>query len=257
MRIVTWNVNSLKARLDYVLDFLRTRQPDVLCLQELKLPDAEFPAMAFEAEGYSAVVHGQKSWNGVAVVARSPLTAVRHGLPGAESDGARLVTAEVDGISVTSVYVPNGKSVDHADYRMKLAWLDLLGTYVEEVIGGERPVVVAGDFNLCPADIDSYDPDSFAGTIFHTAEERADYDRLLAAGLVDVYRHLEPDEPGYSWWDYRAGRFHKGEGLRIDLLFASPDVATRVRDAHVDRDFRKKRDGITPSDHAPVVFDLD
>lgn len=256
MRLVTWNVNSLKARVDYVLDFLRTREPDIVCLQELKLPDTEFPHMAFEGVGYTAAVHGQRSWNGVAVLARGPIESVQVGLPGAEELGARLITAEVGGLSVTSVYVPNGKTVDHPDYGMKLEWLDLLAAYVEGMVGGDLPVVVAGDFNLCPADIDSYDPETFAGTIFHTDEERSGYERLLTAGLVDVFRSTNPDMPGFSWWDYRAGRFHKGEGLRIDLLLAERSVAERAAEACVDRDFRKKREGITPSDHAPVIVDL-
>jgi exodeoxyribonuclease-3 len=256
MRLVTWNVNSLKARVDYVLDFLRTREPDILCVQELKLADSDFPYMAFESAGYTVAVHGQKSWNGVAVIARSPVTTLHSGLPGGEDLGARLITVEVDGLSVSSVYVPNGKTVDHPDFAMKLDWLGLLADYVEGIVGGDLPVVLAGDFNLCPADIDSYDPETFAGAIFHTGAERAAYNRLVDAGLVDIFRDTHPDVPGFSWWDYRAGHFHKGEGLRIDLLLAERSVAERVEDALVDRDFRKKREGITPSDHAPVIVDL-
>lgn len=257
MRIATWNVNSLNARLDYLLDFLATRAPDVLCVQELKLADDAFPWVDVEAAGYHAVVHGQKSWNGVAVLAKSQPKLLEAGLPGQAGAGARVVTAEVDGLSVTSVYVPNGKEVGHADFPMKIAWLAALADYAEALTRGDLPVVVGGDFNLCPGDLDSWDPAGFAGHIFHTDAERGAYRRLLDAGLVDVFRAANPSDPGYSWWDYRAGAFHKGMGLRIDLLLASPSLAAAVGEVSVDRDFRKKREGRTPSDHAPVVADLD
>lgn len=257
MRIVTWNVNSVNARLPYVVDYLRTEAPDVLCLQELKVTDEAFPREAFEDEGYSAVVHGQKSWNGVAVLARAGAEPVGAGLPGFEDMGARVVTALVDGLTVTSVYVPNGKSIEHDDYPRKLAWLDAFADHVAELTADGAPHVIAGDFNLCPTDRDTFDPAGFAGTIFHTDAERAAYARLVDGGLVDLYRHVHPDGDDFTWWDYRAGRFHKGQGLRIDFLFGTPDVAARVRDVTVDREFRKKRDDVTPSDHAPVVAALD
>lgn len=257
MRIVTWNVNSVNARLPYVVDYLRNEKPDIVCLQELKVTDDAFPRTVFEDEGYSAVVHGQKSWNGVAVLARSACEPVSAGLAGFEDMGARVVSALVDGLTVTSVYVPNGKSIDHDDYTRKLAWLDAFADHVAALTADGAPHVIAGDFNLCPTDLDSFDPVGFAGTIFHTDAERAAYRRLVDVGLVDLYRSAHAEDNGFTWWDYRAGRFHKGQGLRIDFLFGTPDVASRVRDVTVDREFRKKRDDVTPSDHAPVVATLD
>ncbi len=255
MRIVTWNVNSIKARADYVLDYFATRAPDIVCLQELKVPDDDFPFDRLSDLGYEAAVHGQRQWNGVAVVARNPTTITQEGLPGCGDAGARLVTADVSGVSVTSVYVPNGKTVEHDDFALKLRWLDALIEYLAGVRADAGPMIVAGDFNLCPADVDSYHPDAASGAIFHTAAERDRYRRIVELGLVDIYRAVAPNDPGYSWWDYRGGSFHKGMGLRIDLLLATPDLAQSVTSVAVDRTFRKKRPAIPdvkPSDHAPV-----
>lgn len=259
MRIVTWNVNSLKARLGYLLDFLETRQPDIVCIQELKLADPNVQALApaIKAAGYNIVAHGQPSWNGVAILSKATPKLLQIGLPGAEANGARLITAEIGGQSITSVYVPNGKSVQHPDFQAKLRWLDLFGNYVDALMADDKPVIIGGDFNLCPADIDSYDPEHFAGANLHTAEERQNYDRWSQAGLVDMFRKLDPDTPGFSFWDYRWGQFHRGKGLRIDLLLMEPQAANCAIGTCVDRDFRKKRDDRTPSDHAPVIVDLD
>lgn len=256
MRLATWNVNSIKARLPFVLGWLRARRPDVVCIQELKVADGDFPHAEVEAAGYHAAVHGQPQWNGVAVLSRNPAEVLQVGLPGAEDQGARLLTVAVDGLTVTSVYVPNGKTIDHPDYTSKLTWLDRLGDYAEKAVDPDGAHVIGGDFNIAPGPLDSWDPERFAGTIFHTDEEIARLDRILATGLGDIYRHTHPDGDRFSWWDYRGGSFHKNQGLRIDFLLATAPVRDRVDTIGVDRDYRKKQEGETPSDHAPVIADL-
>jgi len=256
VRIATWNVNGLKARLDFVKLWLRDRRPDVVGLQELKLTDDQFPYGDFEALGYTAAIHGQKGWNGVGVLARGPVTVAQRGLPGHDALGARLLHVETGALAFVTVYCPNGKTVGHTDYPQKLAWLDGLAAYLEGVVTADRPTVVCGDFNVCPAPIDSWNDDAFAGQIFHTDAERARFRRLLAAGLVDVFRARHPTTQAFSWWDYRAGAFHKKQGMRIDLLLATPPVMERVGSVEIDREYRKKHDGLTASDHAPVIADL-
>ncbi len=260
MLLVTWNVNSITARLDFVLDFLATRRPDIVCLQELKVDDDAFPRLAFSQAGYACATHGQRQWNGVGVLVRKDAgpgpEIVQAGLLGQEAAGGRLLTVRALGLTVTSVYIPNGKSVRHPDFALKLAWLDSLATYTEG-LAREGGSVVAGDYNLCPGDLDTWDPAGHAGHIFHTEEERSRFQRLLAQGYHDVFREQVPDERVFSWWDYRAGSFHKKQGLRIDLVLATGDVARRATAASVDRDFRKKREGRVPSDHAPVLVELD
>jgi len=257
MRIATWNVNGLRARFDFVAIWLRERRPDVVALQELKLDDDRFPHDELQVLGYRAVTHGQKAWNGVAVLARGEPAAVRSGLPGQEALGARLVSARVGEVDVTSVYVPNGKTVDHPDYGAKLAWLDALVAHLSEQVSADRPAIVAGDFNLVPADVDSWNPERFAGAIFHTDAERERWRALLDLGLHDLFRERHPGEALFSWWDYRGGAFHRKQGLRIDFLLGTAPVLERARDVVIDRDFRKKKEGLTASDHAPVWVDLD
>ncbi len=253
MLVATWNVNSVKARLPRLLEFLDARGPDVVCLQELKVSEDAFPMLDVRAAGYEAVVVGQRQWNGVAVLAREPL-ALRHaGLPGEGGSGARLVAAAVDGLDVVSVYVPNGKDLGHDDFAGKLRWLERLGDFLAQAYDPGAPLVVAGDFNVCPADVDSFDPVGLAGGIFHTDAERAALSRLRDWGLVDLFRRAHPDVPGFSWWDYRGGNFHRGLGLRIDLLLGTAPVAAGLQGAAVERDFRK---GPKPSDHAPVTVDV-
>ncbi len=256
MRIATWNVNGLRARDEFVAHWLAARQPDVVALQELKLPDEKFPHDAFEAQGYHAAVHGQKAWNGVAVLARKPVEVVQQGLPGQEDFGARLVTARVEGVSVTSVYCPNGKTLEHDDYARKLAWYDALIAHWKEACDPAEPAALCGDFNICPAPIDSWNEERFAGQIFHTDAERERFRALLDSGLVDVFREQHPELQAFSWWDYRGGAFHKKQGLRIDFVLATPPLAARHQSSAIDRDYRKKQDGLTPSDHAPVFADF-
>lgn len=255
MLIATWNVNGIRARSQRLAEFLAERQPDVCCLQELKITEDEFPHLELRASGYHAIINGQAGWNGVAVIAKEQPELVLRGLPGSEDAGARFVVAKVAGIEICSVYVPNGKSVGHPDFKVKLAWLDSLAKHIETRADKDAPLLLGGDFNVNWTDLDSYGGARFRGTSHHTDEERALLDRLRAAGLVDLYRAKYPEEPGYSWWDYRAGAFHKKMGMRIDLLLATPAVANRVTDVIIERDFRKKgkASGAVPSDHAPVV----
>lgn len=257
MRIASWNINGLRARLDFVKAWLAERQPDLVGLQELKLTTDKFPAEDFESLGYAAAVHGQKSWNGVAILARKPLEEVERGLPGQEEAGARLVTARCGDLSFTSVYVPNGKSVEHDDYPKKLAWLDALAEHWRAAHPPDEPAVLCGDLNLCPAGLDSWNEADFAGRIFHTDAERERFAALREAGLVDLFRDLHPEARDFSWWDYRGGAFHRKQGLRIDFLLGTPPVRERLRAVEIDRDWRKKHEGLTPSDHAPVWADLD
>jgi exodeoxyribonuclease-3 len=257
MRLASWNVNGLRARLDFVLHWLRERQPDVVGLQELKLTDEQFPRDVLEQAGYRAAVLGQKSWNGVAVLSREPLEVTQLGLPGQEELGARLIGAEVSGLRFTTIYVPNGKTVEHEDFPRKLAWLGALAERLEVGRAGQRPEILCGDFNVCPAALDSWDEQRFAGSIFHTTAERSRVQRIFAAGFRDVFRECHPHTQAFSWWDYRSGAFHKKQGLRIDLMLATAPVMARVRSVEIDRDYRKKKDGLTSSDHAPVIVDLD
>lgn len=257
MRVATWNVNGLRARLDFVLLWLKERKPDLVAFQELKADDDQFPYAELEAAGWKAVVHGQKAWNGVAVLGRAPVEPVQRGLPGQEDLGARFLTVRAGALALTSVYVPNGKSVGHEDFPRKLAWLDALVDHLRGALRPGEEHVLGGDFNVCPAPLDSWNEAALAGRIFHTDEERSRIAALRDLGFHDAFRELHPDTQAFSWWDYRGGAFHRRQGLRIDLLLATEAVRARVRRVEIDRDWRKKHEGLTPSDHAPVVMELD
>ena len=257
MRIVTWNVNSVKQRMPRLLPWLDERKPDVLCLQELKMTTDAFLALAgqeFADRGYQLAVAGQPGWNGVAIASRVGLEGERVGfpdMPGFPEPEARCISAVCGGIRVTCVYVPNGRAPESDHYQYKLAWLSRLRDFVA---AGPADAVLLGDMNIAPADADVFDPAAFVGSTHVTAPEREALRGLLDAGLVDVVREKWPQERVFSYWDYRAGMFHKDLGMRIDLTLASPPVAGRVRAAWVDRQARK---GKGPSDHAPVIVDLD
>ena len=263
VRIATWNVNGLRARLEFALHWLRERRPGLVGLQELKLSGEHFPHAAFAEAGYRAAVHGQKSWNGVAILCREDLEleVLQTGLPGQGDFGARLLSARAAGLAFTTVYCPNGKNTGHEDFPRKLAWFDALAEHLagqaERTGQGGRAELLVGDFNIVPAALDSWNEKELAGSIFHTGKERARLQALLALGFCDLFREKHPELRAFSWWDYRGGAFHRGQGLRIDLLLGSPDLRARLRSVQVDRDWRKKRDGLTASDHAPVVADLD
>jgi exodeoxyribonuclease-3 len=256
MRVATWNVNGLRARIEFVRLWLRERKPDLVGLQELKLTDEQFPHDAIQAEGYHATTHGQKSWNGVAVLSREPVELLQRGLPGQQDFGARLLSVRAGELEFTTLYCPNGKHTEHADFPRKLAWLDALAEHLEAKHTSQRAAIVCGDFNVCPEPIDSWNEELLHGSIFHTDAERARFARLLAAGFVDLFRRLHPGEEAYSWWDYRGGAFHQRRGLRIDFLLGTPATAAQTTHVSIDREWRKKRDDLTPSDHAPVLVEL-
>lgn len=247
------------ARLDRVLAFLDEYQPDVLLVQETKVAPEAFPHLALEAVGYAAADHSGGRWEGVAVIARHGLdiTAVTLGLAG-EPDvtQARWMEATVDGTRFASVYVPNGRALGTETFADKLSFLEAMAARAETL--GSR-AVIGGDMNVCPTDLDVWDPAVIHGGTHITPEERGRLRNVLDAGFVDAFRTLHPSEPGFSWWDYRAGHFHKGFGLRIDLLLVSADMASGLRTARIDRDYRKpsKVPGTKPSDHAPLIVELD
>jgi exodeoxyribonuclease III len=256
-RLATWNINGLRARIDYILHWLDARQPDVVGFQELKITDELFPTETFEQVGYHVVTHGQKAWNGVAVLSKEPVTTVQSGLPGQADFGARLLTTQVASVQFTTVYCPNGKKVEHDDYPRKLAWFDSLHEYMTAALAAGTPHILCGDFNICPTSLDTWDETAHDGQIFHTKAERERLQALIDCGLVDIYREHFPDTQAFSWWDYRAGSFQRNHGLRIDFVLASPALLPRVQAVTIDRDYRKKKEGLTASDHAPVYIDLD
>jgi exodeoxyribonuclease III len=257
MRIATWNVNSVKQRLPRLLPWLDERRPDVVCLQETKLTDRAFMELLgdpLEDRGYAVAVHGEPTWNGVAILSRIGREDVVKGIPdapGFPEPEARSIAATCDGVRVFSVYVPNGRVPDSEHYHYKLAWLDALRHAVDL---GPDSLVVCGDMNIAPADDDVFNPQAYIGHTHVTGPERAALTQLQAAGLQDVIRDRWPGERVFTYWDYRAGMFHQDLGMRIDLILASAPVADRVRAAWVDR---KARKGSGPSDHAPVIMDLD
>jgi exodeoxyribonuclease-3 len=253
-KIATWNVNSLNVRMPRVLEFLELHKPDLLLMQETKVDPDKFPDLALAEAGYHAVHHSAGRWAGVAIAAptSTELTDVCAGLEGEpDADEARWLEASAGPLRVVSTYVPNGRAVDSPFYEGKLRFLDAAAERIRALSGGE--LVVAGDFNVCPADIDVYDPAAFVGETHVTPAERERFQALLDAGTVDSYRAVHPDEVGFTWWDYRAGHFHKKMGLRIDAILASPPLASRLAECAIDRNFRK---GPKPSDHAPLLAEF-
>jgi exodeoxyribonuclease-3 len=255
LRIATWNVNSLAARMPRVIEWLAATAPDVVCLQETKATAESFPAAALKDAGYETVADGDGAYNGVAILSRVGLERVTRGFagePGFPDPERRSIAADCGGIRVWSVYVPNGRTVADPHYAYKLAWLRGLTDAVRADLDGGPPLVVCGDFNVAPTDADVWDPAAFTGSTHVTAEEREALSGLLATGLTDVMPRALKGEP-FTYWDYRAGMFHKGEGMRIDLVLLDGRLAAGVEDAYIDRDARK---GTKPSDHAPVVVDV-
>ena len=275
MRVATWNVNSLKARMDRVEEWLTLRAPDVLMMQETKLADEAAPEMPFRMAGYELLHHGEGRWNGVAIASRVGISDVVTNFgdgpvrrsPGPDtiveaveaeasitpSDEARMASAVCGGIRFVSIYAPNGRALDTPFYRAKLAWFDRLARWLRETQSPDDPIVIGGDFNVAPEDIDVYDMAAYVDSTHVSAPERAAMAALRDWGLVDAYRMHHPEPGKFSWWDYRAGNFHKGLGMRIDHLYVTRSVAGRCVGAEIDRDARK---GKLPSDHAPMWIDL-
>jgi exodeoxyribonuclease III len=268
VRIATWNVNSLKARLDKVTGWLERARPDVLAMQETKLADAEAPADVFHRAGYVLAHHGEGQWNGVAIASRTGLEGVVTNFgdplrPGRTEDvgddepfaEARMISAACGGIRIVCLYAPNGRSVGSVFYQAKLAWFDRLARWLAEAVDPSEPLVLGGDLNVAPADIDVWDAQACHGGTHVSEPERKAFARLCEWGLVDIYRRQHPEPGRYTWWDYRAGNFHKNFGMRIDHLLVSAPLAGRVVWAEIDREARKGKP--LPSDHAPLVIDLD
>jgi exodeoxyribonuclease-3 len=254
LKLVSWNVNSIRARLHRVVEWIDRVNPDVLCLQETKVNDDLFPRDPFEARGYQLAVFGQKTYNGVAIASRTPLDRIDRGFPADPADSAsRLIAATVAGIRVVNVYVPNGRSVDSPHFAQKLEWLRSLRGYLDATLTRGDAVAVCGDFNVAPEDRDVYDPEAFRNQVHCHPEERRALAELAEFGLIDLFRRYHPEPGFYSWWDYRQGALHRNWGLRIDHVWGSEALAARCSSASIDRDARK---GKQPSDHAPVVVEI-
>ena len=255
MLVVTYNVNSINSRLGALLQYLEERQPDVVCLQELKAPQDKFPEQAIRDAGYHELWHGQKSWNGVAIVTREPAQEVQRGLPGDESDEqSRYIEAVYQGVLVAGLYLPNGNPAPGPKYDYKLAWMERLRLRAAELLAQGIPAVLAGDFNVIPTERDVYKPERWVDDALFRPETRAAFERLLAQGWTDALRTRHPDETIYTFWDYFRNAFGRDAGIRIDHLLLSPALAPALKDAGVDK-FVRGRD--KPSDHAPTWVELD
>lgn len=250
MLIATWNVNSLRLRLPQLAAWLAANPVDVIALQETKCPDDGFPHADIEALGYRVVCSGQKSYNGVALLAKLPIEDVVHGMPGYEDDQKRVLAATVGGVRIVDVYVPNGSAPDSPKYEYKLLWLKTLRAYLRDEMGRHANVLVLGDYNIAPEDRDVHDPRAWEGKVHVSEPERNELRALIGLGLVDVYRRFPQPENGYSWWDYRMAAFRRDLGLRIDLQLASPTLAAMCDACHIDK---TPRTWERPSDHAPVL----
>jgi exodeoxyribonuclease III len=253
MKIATWNVNSLRVRLAHVLDWLRVERPDVLAMQETKLTDSDFPAAEFAALGYQAQYSGQKTYNGVATLSRAPADAVCRELPGADDPQRRVLAANIDGVRVINVYVPNGERVGSDKYAYKLAWLERLRAFVAAELAAHRRLVVLGDFNVAPEPRDVHDPAAWEGQVLFSEPERAAVRQLFAIGLHDGFRLFDQPAGEFSWWDYRMGAFRRNRGLRIDLVALSEPLRAACVSCRIDKGPRRLE---RPSDHAPVVVEL-
>lgn len=255
MRLGTWNVNSLKVRLPHLLDWLARVQPDTVCLQETKTEDATFPRAEIEAAGYHAVYCGQKSYNGVAILARAVPAAVRHGIPQFADDAKRVIAATVNGVRVVCLYAPNGQAVGSDKYEYKLRWYQALTAWLADEVKTHRGLAVLGDLNVAPEERDVHDPKRWAGQIHFSEPERAALHRVMEqASLADAFRLFPQPEKEFSWWDYRLAAFQRNWGLRIDHILLSPELARRCAACRIDKEPRRLE---RPSDHAPVIAELD
>lgn len=259
MKIATWNVNSIKARLDNAIAWLRDAKPDIACLQELKCEDAAFPAAAFEELGYNVLTHGQKTYNGVAILSKLPAEDVRRGLPGMEDDPqSRYIEAVFSTksrvVRVASIYLPNGNPLGTEKFSYKLRWMDCLHAHARALLAHEEPLVLAGDYNVIPTKLDAKNPEAWVGDALFQPESRARFRSLLNLGFTDAIRQIHGEAPDlYTFWDYQAGAWQRNNGIRIDHLLLSPQAADLLRDAQIDRLVREQE---KPSDHVPVIIEL-
>ena len=254
MKLATWNINSLNVRLPHVLDWLARQQPDVLCLQETKLEDAKFPVEALRQAGYHALFHGQKTYNGVAILTREPALEVATGIPGFEDDQKRVIAATLAGVRIVCVYVPNGENMDSPKFQYKMKWLDALRAWLAAELTRHPKLAVAGDYNIAPEARDVHDPALWENKIHFTKPERESLHALFGVGLADSFRLFEQPERSYTWWDYRMMSFRRKMGLRIDHILLSPTLAKLCGSCTIDIEPRKLE---RPSDHAPVIAELD
>lgn len=254
MKIASWNVNSLNVRLPQVLQWLESTQPDVLAVQETKLTDDKFPAVEIEAAGYQVVYSGQKTYNGVALLSKSPIVDVITDIPGLDDTQRRILGGTIAGVRVLNLYVVNGQEVGSEKYDYKLDWLEKVHDYIEHDLKSYKDYVVLGDFNIAPTDADVYDPEAWHERILCSTPEREALQRIMDLGFGDSFRLFEQEEKTFSWWDYRLNAFRRNMGLRIDLILASEAMAKRCRSSTVDKE---PRGWERPSDHAPVIADFD
>lgn len=251
MKIVSWNVNSLNVRLPHLLEYLSTHQPDIVALQETKLPDEKFPTADIAAAGYHVAFSGQKTYNGVAIISRSQASDIVTDIPGFDDPQRRLLTATIDGVRIINVYIPNGQEVGSEKYDYKFRWLNAFREFLKTELAAHPRLIILGDYNIAPADIDIHDPKRWQGKIMCSDREREMYQTLLALGLTDSLRQLHPDEPMFSWWDYRLNAFGRGWGIRIDHILTTQAIS--LVDAGVSREVRALE---RPSDHAPVWLEF-
>lgn len=253
LKIATWNVNSLRVRLPQLAEWVATAQPDVIALQETKLPDADFPVEEIRTLGYEVAYAGQRTYNGVAVLSRAPLSVVATDIPDFPDEQRRVLAVDTAGIRVIDLYVPNGQEPGSEKFAYKMRWLAALQRWLSAQRSTARRLVVLGDFNIAPEDRDVHDPAAWAGGVHVSPEERSALAALLNLGFVDVFRRFEQPEKSYSWWDYRAGAFRRNNGLRIDLILADLEFATACTACHIDREPRRAE---RPSDHTPVIAEF-
>ncbi len=252
MRIVSWNVNSLNVRLPYLLAYLQEHQPDIMALQETKLPDEKFPVAAISEAGYQVIYAGQKAYNGVAIISKGQAADIHTDIPGLDDPQRRVLAATIAGLRIINIYIPNGQEVGSEKYDYKFRWLHAFRDYLSNEMASHQRLVVVGDFNIAPADLDVYNPKRWAGKIMCSDAEREMYQSLLALGLTDTIRALHPDEPMHSWWDYRLNAYRRGWGIRIDHILATAAIRPVNGGVHTEERGRER-----PSDHAPVWLETE
>ncbi|MDQ7004098.1 MAG: exodeoxyribonuclease III [Ghiorsea sp.] len=252
MKIVSWNVNSLNVRLPHVLDYLKTHQPDVLALQETKQTDANFHKDDLEAAGYQVAFQGQKTYNGVAIISKHPLEDVSFDMPNLDDPQKRVIAATINGVRIIDIYLPNGQEVGSEKYAYKMKWITALKVYVLDELKKHDKLVLLGDYNIAPADIDIHDPDRWRDKIMCSDKERAHFQDLLNMGLHDSLRELHPDKPMLSWWDYRANAFRRKWGIRIDHLLVTSNIKVIAGGVHAEERAKER-----PSDHAPAWIEIE
>lgn len=254
MKIVTWNVNSIRARLPRVLEFVDDQDPDVLLLQEIKVEEPDFPMMEFNDRGYHGQIYGQKSYNGVCILSKGPVDNIIHGLPNYTDDSARFIQAEFDNLTMASVYAPNGNPVDSDNFAYKKDWLSHFVEYAGQLMAQEKPVLFGGDFNIIPHDYDCHDPDAWDGDAIITPAARHTYHQLEGLGYHNIWRGFHPDDQAFSYWDYQGQAFERNAGCRIDYFLATPEAVDHCSSSKIFKDERGKE---KPSDHVPVMVELD